>query len=281
MSQLDEKSLGKRLQDMRKRQGFTQQALCHAANLSYSTLAKIERGAIKSPSIFTVQSIALAIGVSMDELLGMPGVGAPRGRSKGGITFVYFDLNDTLVRAAQQAFMLIAERSGALPDVIESTFWHYNDLLSRGSMTTEEFNEVLSKRVGMKVDWREAYLESAEPITPVQDLLKWTAEHYRVGIFSNTLPGLISGLRQQGTLPDLNYAAIVDSSEVGVQKPSVKSYELAVERAGVPAEEILLIDDNHSSLVAAEKLGWHVSLFDGYRAEESAERARATLELAD
>ena len=36
--------LGKRVQDFRKKAGFTQQELCHKAKLSYSTLAKIERG---------------------------------------------------------------------------------------------------------------------------------------------------------------------------------------------------------------------------------------------
>jgi transcriptional regulator with XRE-family HTH domain len=49
VSQLDEKGLGKRLQAARQKAGLTQQTLCQKAGLSYSTLAKIERGAIKSP----------------------------------------------------------------------------------------------------------------------------------------------------------------------------------------------------------------------------------------
>ena len=47
-----EVGLGRRLQEARKKANFTQQELCQKAGLSYSTLAKIERGAIKSPSIF-------------------------------------------------------------------------------------------------------------------------------------------------------------------------------------------------------------------------------------
>lgn len=68
---MDEVGLGKQLQSIRTKAGLTQQALCQLANISYSTLAKIERGAIKSPSIFTIQSIAEALGVSMDQLLGL------------------------------------------------------------------------------------------------------------------------------------------------------------------------------------------------------------------
>src|SRR5665213_3138546 len=101
---MDEKGLGARLQAARQAAGLTQQALCQKANLSYSTLAKIERGAIKSPSIFTIQSIADALGTSLDNLIGKSDAGSstlpPKVRkySKSGIRFVYFDINGCLVR---------------------------------------------------------------------------------------------------------------------------------------------------------------------------------------
>ena len=51
-----EVALGKHLQAARQRASMTQQQLCQKAGLSYSTLAKIERGAIKAPSIFTIEA---------------------------------------------------------------------------------------------------------------------------------------------------------------------------------------------------------------------------------
>jgi transcriptional regulator with XRE-family HTH domain len=76
---VDEKALGRRLQLARKRAGLTQQELCQKAGLSYSTLAKIERGAIRSPSAFTVAHIAAATGSRLDDLLDAGGqvMGAP------------------------------------------------------------------------------------------------------------------------------------------------------------------------------------------------------------
>lgn len=285
MGMLDEKALGKRLQTVRRERGFTQQTLCQAANLSYSTLAKIERGAIKSPSIFTVVSIAQAMGVTLDELLGLVGPGAPAPaaakKTKSGVSFVYFDLNDTLMRASQRGFTRLAEQSGVAPDVIEALFWHYNDALNHGTMSMSDFNHILGKRLGMAVDWREVYLSSAEAIEGMPELLRWAAGLYRVGVLSNTLPGMISGLRERGILPDVPYAAIIDSSEVGTGKPEPRIYEIAEERAGVPPSELLLIDDNRTNIVAAEQCGWHVSLFDGYRPAESIERLRLTLQPAD
>ncbi len=286
MSLLDEKALGKRLQEVRRQKGYTQQTLCQKASLSYSTLAKIERGAIKSPSVFTVISIAQAMDISLDSLLGISGgVGVDTGRhyqrTQSGVSFIYFDLNDTLIRAAQRGFTLLAEEAGVLPDVIETLFWHYNDALNRGTMSMTDFNALLSKRLGITVDWRETYLTTAEIIQPMHELLTWTAQHYRVGILTNTLPGLVSGLRERHLLPDVPYQAIVDSSELGVGKPEQAIFAIAQDRAGVAANEILLIDDTRSNIVAAEQQGWHVALFDGYRVEESVERLRTNLTPAN
>lgn len=281
---LDEKALGKRLQAMRRQKGFTQQTLCQQASLSYSTLAKIERGAIKSPSIFTVVSIAQAMGISLDELLGLsstPDTPVTMRRTKSGVSFIYFDMNDTLLRGSQRGFTLLAERSGVSPDNIETLFWHHNDALNRGTMSMADFNELLSHRLGMAVSWPDVYFEAAERIEPMQELLKWAAGLYRVGLMTNTMPGLVSGLRERGLLPDVPYASIVDSSEMGIGKPEPKAYELAQERAGVPAEQIMLIDDSRANVVAAEQQGWHVARFDGYRAEESVQRIRMALEPAE
>lgn len=280
-----EQLLGKRLQQVRKSKGYTQQTLCEKANLSYSTLAKIERGAIKSPSIFTIQSIAQAMGIGLDELLGLStagnGGGTTKQTTKSGVSFVYFDLNDTLVRGFQQAFSRLAEQTGSYPDFIETTFWHYNDEVCRGTMSMTDFDRVLSERLETPIDWAAAYLEVTEAIAPMQDLLRWAAERYNVGVLSNTMPGLLHGLRERGTLPDLPYRAIIDSSEVGSIKPEPRIFELATEAAGVPPHEILLIDDNRSNLIAAEQAGWRVLWFDGYRAEESAGHLRDGLAPAE
>src|SRR5213596_2903871 len=95
----DEKALGKRLQEARQAAGLTQQELCQKAGLSYSTLAKIERGAIRSPSVFTVAAIAAATNTPLEDLLGVQGGAAQpptlpaKKRSKTGVRFVYFDVN--------------------------------------------------------------------------------------------------------------------------------------------------------------------------------------------
>jgi FMN phosphatase YigB (HAD superfamily)/DNA-binding XRE family transcriptional regulator len=290
---MDEKGLGARLQDARRKAGMTQQALCQKANISYSTLAKIERGAIKSPSIFTIQNIAVALGISLNELMGMADPGqvpaveaeaqaAPDNQkrvSRSGIRFVYFDINGCLVHFFHRAFSRLAEETGAPADVIETTFWMYNDAVCRGEMTMDEFNRRCAERFGIhSMDWEAYYLECVEPVEGMDEVVRWAGEHYRIGLLTNIMPGFILAMRARGLLPDVEYDAVIDSSEVGHIKPEAEIFQLATERSGVKPEEILFIDDSRTNMIAAEKFGWHVLWCDDYHPEETIGRIRQSLE---
>lgn len=284
---MDEKGLGKRLQEARQAAGFTQQKLCHKADLSYSTLAKIERGAIKAPSIFTIQNIAAALGLSLGDLLGEPDTAVQKPRqpyktSKSGIRFAYFDINGCLVRFFHRAFTQLAEDTGAQPDLIETTFWHYNDAVCRGELRLEEFNRLLAESLHVaEIDWEKYYLAAIDPIEEMQETIRWVSENYRLGLLSNIMPGLIDVMLKRGILPSLPYNTIIDSSKVGAIKPEARIYEIAQTQAGCAPAEILLVDDSRANLMAAERMGWRVLWFDDYRPSESIKRIVTTLEPAN
>jgi FMN phosphatase YigB (HAD superfamily) len=279
---VDEKSLGKLLQQARQRAGLTQQTMCHKANLSYSTLAKIERGAIKAPSIFTIKAIAEVLGVSLDELVGGSAGGRVRKVTKSGVKFIYFDINGCLVRFFHRAFTAIAKDTDIAPDTIETAFWQYNDAICTGVMSIADFNKAFAKDLGVpSIVWQDYYLTAVEPITEMHDLVRWAAQNYGVGLLSNIGTGFVEQMKQAGLLPDVNFDAIVDSSQVGIIKPDPKIYEVAEAMAGVSAKEILLVDDTRSNLVPARKAGWHVMWFNDYDSIESTERVRTALEPAE
>ena len=281
---MDERGLGKQLQSARQAAGLTQQALCQRANLSFSTLTKIERGAIKSPSIFTIQAIAGALNMSLDALMGNAGPLAPATRrqlrvTKSGVKFIYFDVNGCLIRFYQRAFGQIAEAYDIPADVVETAFWHYNDAACRGEYTPDDFNQALATRIGIpKLDWASYYLAAAEKIQEMHDLVRWTANHYKVGLLTNIMPGLLQGLKSLDKVPALPYDATVDSSELGVIKPEASIYAIAEERSGVDPSEILFIDDTKANLTAVEARGWHVIWFDYGRPAESVAEIRQVLE---
>lgn len=276
---MDEVGLGKQLQRARKAAGFTQQELCHKAKLSYSTLAKIERGAIKSPSIFTIQHIAAALDMDLSRLMGESS--SPKKSKKtsaNGVEFVYFDINGCLVRFFQRAFTNLSLDSGVSADLIEKTFWHYNDAVCRSDMSMAEFNHEMATKMGVEsIDWKSYYMAAVEPIPELIELLVATSQEYRVGLFSNIMPGFIDEMVSSGMLPSLDYETIVDSSKVKMNKPDNAVYELAASMAGVEPEKILLIDDTRANIIAAEQNGWHVVWVDQYRPSETVERIKLSL----
>ena len=287
----EEKQLGRVIAAARKNAGLTQQGLCHKSGLSYSTLAKIERGAIRAPSVFTIKHLAETLGVSLDVLLqgvtagkqGAPASGPVAKKvSKNGVRFVFFDMNGCLVRGAtNKAFGMLSEESGVPFETIETLYWQHNNAVCRGDVSIDQLNTVLAERLGMMVDWNHYYLQCVEATPGMDELVTWVAENYQVGILTNAMPGQVAPMLERGLLPNVSYTTIVDSSQVRALKPENRMYEIAAERAGVPTSELLLIDDDRVNLGGAAALGWHTMSFDAYHPEESIVAVSTALQPAD
>jgi FMN phosphatase YigB (HAD superfamily)/DNA-binding Xre family transcriptional regulator len=280
---MNEVGLGKALQLARLSKGLTQQQLCQRADLSYSTLAKIERGAIKAPSIFTIQKIANTLGLELSQMLenvsGSHSTSTKK-TSKSGIRFVYLDINGCLVRFFQRAFTKIAYQFSISSETVETVFWHYNDDICRGKISLEEFNHKLSEdlRIG-KINFQDYYMSSVEVMPGMHELVNQIASDYQVGLINDIMPGFIDSLEAKDLIPKVSYDSIVDSSIVKAMKPELKVFQIAEQMSGLTAHEILLIDDSRSNLVAADKLGWHVIWFNDNDPKDSIQRIKTALEL--
>ncbi|MCP4164887.1 MAG: HAD-IA family hydrolase [Chloroflexi bacterium] len=273
------KSLGIAIQERREQCGLTQDELSDRAGLAYSTLAKIERGVVKNPSVFTVSSLAQALGCTVEELLKTQPVRAPR---SSGIddTFLFCDLNGVIVRFFHKAFVQLAHDNHLTVDRVETAFWHYNDAANKGEMNPRDFNAAMSEYLGIpRMDWHSNYLASVEPINEMHECLRSVIKTNRVGILSNIHEGLIGKMLKDGRIPDLDYACIVDSSEVHAIKPEQRMYEIAEQMAGASGEDILFVDDSRANLIAAERLGWRGLWFDDYRPADSVARLKEALDL--
>ncbi len=70
MDSLSSKTLASNIKKYRQKAGLSQDQLARTAGIPYSTFLKIESGYTPNPSIQAVASIAEALGVSIDELVG-------------------------------------------------------------------------------------------------------------------------------------------------------------------------------------------------------------------
>jgi len=61
-------TVAKNIKKYRKQRGLSQNKLSRLADVSHATIIKIESGGIQSPTIDTVQKIAKALGVGLEDL---------------------------------------------------------------------------------------------------------------------------------------------------------------------------------------------------------------------
>ncbi len=62
--------LARKLKELRKQKGWSQQKLAEKTGLAFNTITKIEQGLAEHPNLKTILKIADTFGVSIDELLG-------------------------------------------------------------------------------------------------------------------------------------------------------------------------------------------------------------------
>ncbi|MGB4965738.1 MAG: HAD-IA family hydrolase [Microgenomates group bacterium] len=104
-------------------------------------------------------------------------------------------------------------------------------------------------------------------IWPVVDAV---AKKYRIGLLTNMYPRMLSALFEQKLIPPKEtWEIILDSSEIGFQKPDKRLYEIAQQVSGVKNEEILFIENSAEHLQAAQDFGWQTFAYDSQTPNES------------
>jgi transcriptional regulator with XRE-family HTH domain len=61
--------LAENIKTFRKQRGISQEELARKAGVTYSTLIKLESGSNKNPTVKTLQQIAQALEVTLDDLM--------------------------------------------------------------------------------------------------------------------------------------------------------------------------------------------------------------------
>jgi len=98
-------------------------------------------------------------------------------------------------------------------------------------------------------------------------IVRACAASLRVVLVTNATSRLGADLQTLG-LAGL-FHAVVNSSEVGVAKPAARIFQVALDRAGVPAAQALFVDDTEANVLAASALGITSHRFTGDEALRS------------
>ncbi|MFG2502385.1 HAD-IA family hydrolase [Streptomyces sp. NPDC048441] len=156
------------------------------------------------------------------------------------------------------------ERAAGLPQgsTAEVAFAPETDMpLMLGRISKEEWVEAIAHGLADRIPWERGHALGtaladaafSADATVVNLLRQARAAHLHVALVTNATPWLDEDLALLG-IADLAHD-VVSSAGVGIAKPDRRIYEIAVRRAGIPAERCLFVDDRQENVDAAVALG--------------------------
>ena len=135
-----------------------------------------------------------------------------------------------------------------------------------GTISEQQAGQRIAEILGLDAGQLRAFLADlwAEYLGTLNtDLAAYFASlrpRYRTGIISNSFVGARHREQQRYGFAEMT-DLIVYSHEAGMSKPDPRIYQLACDGLGVPAADMVFLDDLPENVVAARQAGLHAVLF--------------------
>ena len=179
---------------------------------------------------------------------------------------VLFDLGGVILRTEHQAPREhLAERLNMTYEDLDKIVFasETSRLASFGKLSTEQHWAAVVKRLGLTPsEAGQAYAEFFAGDIPDQELLDFIRSlrpGHKTGLISNGWPDLRDYITRSGFLDAFD--TLVISAEVGLMKPDLKIYQLALSRLDVQASQSVMVDDTPVNVEAADEMGMYAILF--------------------
>jgi len=180
------------------------------------------------------------------------------------IKVIIFDLGGVILNLDQERTIRAFARMGADLEQVNLDSHLFTDF-EKGLISPDEFRNQIKKQIkGPTHDnvindaWNAMLLD-----IPKQrlDLIAQLRRKFKIGLLSNTNKIHIDYFNDYLKAENLDelwnslFDKVLLSFEIGMRKPDLNIYEHAVQQFEVAPEQCLFIDDNHSNIVSANKIG--------------------------
>ena len=164
------------------------------------------------------------------------------------VKWIFFDIGSTLVDES------VAYKN-RIKKTISNTAISYNDFYQRMEKIAKYDQNAYNRAVetfGLKKAPWNSDDEYAYP--EAENILKELSERYKIGIIANQNPGSKERLNKLGLLKYIDL--VIASAEEGVEKPDLRIFQLALERANCKPEEAVMVGDRiDNDIIPAKKIG--------------------------
>jgi len=179
------------------------------------------------------------------------------------ISAVLFDYGMVLSKPpAEKDWRALERVLGVREKEFQAAYWKYRDEYDRGALRAATYWETMARDLEKPIDADVlGALIDADTVVwtrPNVEMMDWAERLNRAGIktgiLSNIGDAMELGIR--GRFPALDeFSHQTFSHRLGIAKPDAAIYRHAVEGLGVPAGEILFVDDRQDNIEAARAEG--------------------------
>ncbi len=192
---------------------------------------------------------------------------------KRNISAVLFDYGLVLSSTPRdEDWQALAKVLGVDDERFQETYWRYRDAYDRGALSAQAYWETVARDLGkaMDADVLRGLIDADTAVwtRPNPETMEWSARLNRAGIKTGILSNIGDAMELgvRGRFPALDeFTHHTFSHRLGIAKPDEAIYWHAVEGLGVPAEEILFVDDREENIVAARAAGMVVIQYLGHQ----------------
>lgn len=186
------------------------------------------------------------------------------------ISFVYFDVGGVLVKDFSETdnWLKLKNMLGITPEKEVGFDQLYDDCEHKMCLGTDDkvffpkFEEKLGIHFPSGFSFTKYIVDNFHNNPEIYPIVNTVKLRARIGLLTDMYFGMRLYMQEKDLFPDITWDVIIDSSELGLKKPMPEIYALAAERAGVPADEILFIDNRQKNLDGAKLAGWQTYLYD-------------------
>lgn len=181
------------------------------------------------------------------------------------IKVVLFDLGGVVFENGTKLFITeIAERYNLGREFVSSVLnGELGTQYREGKISRDEFWSAATKELGIHVsidELEEAWINHYNLIEETKEIIDELKKQYKLYYLSDNVKERVEKISTKHNFLEWFEGGIF-SHEVGARKPQPEVYKAALEKIGVPPEEIVFIDDKEENLPPAEELGMNVLLF--------------------
>jgi putative hydrolase of the HAD superfamily len=188
------------------------------------------------------------------------------------ISAVLFDYGMVLSNVPEDlAWRQLEHVLDAEQEAFQASYWKYRDAYDRGSLGAQTYWESVARDLDTPIDADvlSALIEADTNVwtQPNVEMMEWAARLNRAGIKTGILSNIGDAMEVgvRGRFPALeDFTHHTFSHRLGIAKPDAGIYRHAVEGLGVPAGEILFVDDREENILAARAAGMVAVQYGGH-----------------